>query len=97
MKKEDDQMRSDFGVDVSRERDHDYYKFGNIKEGQLVAVAVQGGYGKDWAAYVGVVPSGTGLDEVWRWIWDTHGGVKLEYRVAKLLFPEFNGKYKWRL
>ena len=78
---------------MDEERDHDYYKFGSIKEGQLVAVAIQGGYGRDWAAYVGVIPSGASLEDAWR---EALLGVKLEHRVAKVLFPGFDGKYTWR-
>ena len=59
----------------------------------LMAVAIQGGARWDWACYVGLTP-GINHDEEWGAAIKT--GSKLEYRLSKIIFPDFYQKYKWR-
>ncbi len=59
----------------------------------VLVVAKQGGRGDDWAAYIAAVP---GQDHEHEWREVAHSGAKLPYDVAKVLFPAFDEKYKWR-
>lgn len=47
----------------------------------------------EWAAYIGAV-AGERHSEEWQGVLE-HGS-KLPYKVAALLFPEFDKKYRWR-
>ena len=59
----------------------------------VLVVAVQGGHGGDWAAYVKAVP-GENHDREWEEVY--HHGGKLPENVAKLLFPGFKDlEYRW--
>lgn len=93
------------------EVDHDTYIFGRAEpahtpekiirlvsdekeEGYaIMAVALQGGAGWDWSAYIGIC-EGKNREEEWDSTW--RKGVKLEEHIAKVLFPEFARKYRWR-
>lgn len=59
----------------------------------VLVVAVQGGRGDDWTAYIKAVPGESHEDE-WEEVY-RHGG-KLPKDVAELLFPSFkNLSYRW--
>jgi len=60
---------------------------------RILVVAKQGGMGRDWAAYIGVV-RGVNHDNEWQHVADY--GDKVPYEVAKALFPTFAEKYMWR-
>jgi hypothetical protein len=64
-----------------------------VLDQNVLAVAVQGGAGDDWAAYVGAV-DGMSHDVEAEGAMRT--GSKLRSDVARLLFPEFARAYKWR-
>ena len=60
---------------------------------KVLAVAVQGGKGDDWAAYIDAVPGRSHKREVAK-VYES--GSKLPYEVAKVLFPDFDELYDWR-
>ncbi len=66
------------------------YKALDVK---VLAVAIQGGLGTDWAAYIGSVP-GENHEKEWQKVADD--GSKMSYGFAKKLFPNFDSRYKWR-
>jgi len=68
----------------------DVYQF---SPGVLV-VAKQGYGGRDWSAYIGTTYSSTSREEAVKNI--AENGTKIRYDIAKLLFPDFDRKYKWR-
>ena len=58
----------------------------------VLAVAVEGEV-EDWAAYVGAVKG----DNHEREFQDVaRHGTKLPYKIAKLLFPDFDRDFPWR-
>ena len=60
---------------------------------EVLVVAVQGGRGDDWAAYIGAVP---GMDHDREWEEVARSGSKLPREVAEVLFWDFADKYEWR-
>ena len=76
------------------ERETDYY----VLDVDVVAIAVQGGVGTDWAAYIGSTYDERGVrhphEEAVKLIRST--GTKLPYEVARILFPRFDEAYTWR-
>ena len=87
---------------MTTEREIGYY----ILDRDVVAVAIQGSLGTDWAAYIGATfrtidseghtidPVRVTQEEAARIIVKT--GTKLRYDIAKVLFPKFARKYTWR-
>ena len=61
---------------------------------KVLAVAKQGGRGDDWAAYIDAV-RGDSHKKEWQEV--ARRGTKLPYEIAKILFPDFDEKYEWRL
>ena len=59
----------------------------------VIAVAVQGGFEKDWAAYIGAVK---GQDHTVEWRDVKDHGAKLKKEVAEAIFPQWASKYVWR-
>jgi len=59
----------------------------------ILAVAVRGGTGKDWAAYICVVKGNVHDKEA---VYAADNGQKLPYEIAKILFPEVDAEYAWR-
>ena len=84
------------GIYIPVEREFDYKYLSKF----VLAIAVQGGAGDDWAAYIdttyGLLPEnhfhmtwkGDGIHRT--------GGSKLPYNVAVAIFPGFAKRYKWR-
>lgn len=60
---------------------------------KVLCVAIQGGLGSDWAAYIDAVPGESHKRE---WPQVARNGSKLPYEIAKILFPDFDELYKWR-
>jgi len=60
---------------------------------RVLVVAIQGGRRDDWAAYIDAVPGDSHASE---WCKVTARGTKLPYKVAKVLFPDFDELYEWR-
>lgn len=60
---------------------------------RVLAVAVGGYVIKDWSAYIDAVP---GIDHENEYDKVLSDGIKLPYEIAKILFPEFDKKFKWR-
>lgn len=59
---------------------------------QVLAVAVQGEIG-DWAGYIGAV-EGNNHDREFNKV--AEHGTKLPYKIARLLFPDFDLQFVWR-
>lgn len=59
----------------------------------VIAVAVEGDAGTDWAAYIDAVPGCKHVNEL-QGVAET--GEKLPYEVAKVLFGWVAEKYTWR-
>jgi len=59
----------------------------------VLAVAVQGGRGDDWAAYIGSVPGNRHSEE---WVGVLRHGEKLHQVIAEVMFPDFAQKYEYR-
>lgn len=60
---------------------------------KILAIAVQGGMGTDWSAYICIVEGQNHHREAltaWR------DGSKLRYEVARVLFPHWDKRYTWR-
>jgi len=60
---------------------------------KILVVAVQGGMGTDWSAYICIVEGQNHHREAltaWR------DGTKLRYELAQVLFPRLDKKYTWR-
>lgn len=60
---------------------------------KVVTVAIQGGRGDDWAAYIDAVPGQSHSREA---VEVARSGTKLPYKVAAILFPDFDELYEWR-
>ena len=80
---------------MDEDREHDTHIFGAVKtpDGEtmlIIAAAVQGGARVDWAAYLGLVYTVEGWENAWK------DGTKLDYNIARMLFPEFDQRYRWR-
>ena len=58
----------------------------------VLAVAVEGEV-KDWAAYIGAVE---GNDHKREYQIIARHGTKLDYKIARLLFPDFDRRLAWR-
>lgn len=59
---------------------------------QVLVVAVEGEV-KDWAAYIGAVEGNKHSEEVQK-VYER--GTKLPEQVARILFPDFAKKFRWR-
>ena len=59
-------------------------------DGRVIAVAVQGGFQKDWAAYIGSV---AGQNHSIEWENVMRNGAKLKREVAEAIFPNWAEKY----
>jgi hypothetical protein len=71
------------------EREHEV----KALDSHVLAVAVRGGGGFDWAAYIGAV---AGVDHASEAQEVYAHGTKLYFPLAKFLFPAWAKKYSWR-
>ncbi len=63
-----------------------------VLDTNVIAVAVQGEIG-DWAAYIGAV-EGENHEREYQKVADN--GTKLSYKLARMLFPDFDNEFAWR-
>ena len=59
---------------------------------RVLAVAVEGAI-KDWSCYIGAV-EGNNHEREFQEV--ARRGTKLDYRIARILFPDFDQEFAWR-